>query len=63
MADLTTRLADQLDWYRGPAEGPYADHPLSGLILHSNREAVHHGAENRLPPRPLCPHQTVNQED
>jgi hypothetical protein len=55
MADLTTQLADQLDWYRGPAEGPYADHPLPELILHSNREAIHHGAENRLPQRPLCP--------
>ena len=30
---------------RGPAEGPYADRALSELILHINREAIHHGAE------------------
>jgi hypothetical protein len=29
----------------GPAEGPYAAHPLSELILHINREVIHHGAE------------------
>ena len=28
-----------------PAEGPYADHALSELILHINRELIHHGAE------------------
>ncbi|RDH77085.1 DinB family protein [Mycolicibacterium moriokaense] len=29
----------------GPAEGQYADYPLSVLILHINREMIHHGAE------------------
>ncbi|WP_196804182.1 DinB family protein [Marmoricola sp. URHB0036] len=29
----------------GPAEGPFAEHPLSELVLHINREAIHHGAE------------------
>lgn len=29
----------------GPAEGPYAESPLSALVLHINREAIHHGAE------------------
>ncbi|RJQ76993.1 DinB family protein [Amycolatopsis panacis] len=29
----------------GPAEGPYADAPLAALILHINREAIHHSAE------------------
>jgi hypothetical protein len=29
----------------GPAEGPYADYSLSELILHINREVIHHGAE------------------
>ncbi|MFC5948934.1 DinB family protein [Pseudonocardia lutea] len=29
----------------GPAEGPYAEFPLSDLVLHINREAIHHGAE------------------
>ena len=32
----------------GPAEGPYADHPLSDLVLHINRELIHHGAEISL---------------
>ena len=32
----------------GPAEGPYATHPLSELVLHINREAIHHGAEVSL---------------
>jgi hypothetical protein len=29
----------------GEAEGPYADHPLSALVLHTNREAIHHLSE------------------
>jgi uncharacterized damage-inducible protein DinB len=29
----------------GPAEGPYAQYPLATLVLHVNREAIHHGAE------------------
>ena len=29
----------------GPAEGPYAEYPMSELVLHINREAIHHGAE------------------
>jgi hypothetical protein len=29
----------------GPAEGPYADHPFIDLVLHINREVIHHGAE------------------
>jgi hypothetical protein len=29
----------------GPAEGPYADLPYAALILHINREVIHHGAE------------------
>jgi DinB superfamily len=32
----------------GPAEGPYADHSLAELVLHINREALHHGAEVAL---------------
>ncbi|GAA4291869.1 DinB family protein [Mycobacterium paraffinicum] len=36
-ADLSRRC--------GPAEGPYAEHQLSELVLHINREAIHHGAE------------------
>ena len=32
----------------GPAEGPYADYPLSSLVQHINREVIHHGAEITL---------------
>jgi hypothetical protein len=32
----------------GPAEGPWSDHPMGGLVLHINREAIHHGAEIAL---------------
>ena len=48
--DVTTQLGDQLDAAalanpRGPAEGPYAEYPMSTLVLHINREVIHHGAE------------------
>ena len=36
---------DELDRPCGPAEGPYAEYPMSDLILHINREMIHHGAE------------------
>ena len=29
----------------GPAEGPFAEHSLAALVLHINREVIHHGAE------------------
>jgi hypothetical protein len=29
----------------GPAEGPFAAYPLADLVLHLNRELIHHGAE------------------
>lgn len=32
----------------GPAEGPYGEHPLAALVLHINREAIHHMAEVAL---------------
>jgi hypothetical protein len=32
----------------GPAEGPYAAFPLADLVLHINREVIHHGAEVSL---------------
>jgi hypothetical protein len=39
---------DALEAPCGPAEGPFADAPFRGLILHLNREALHHGAEIAL---------------
>jgi len=32
----------------GPAEGPYADEPFLMLVLHINREFLHHAAEVML---------------
>jgi hypothetical protein len=32
----------------GPAEGPYAAEQMAVLVLHINREAIHHGAEIAL---------------
>jgi hypothetical protein len=32
----------------GPAEGPFAEEPMATLVLHINREVIHHGAEIAL---------------
>ena len=32
----------------GPVEGPWGDRPMSTLVLHINREVIHHGAEIAL---------------
>lgn len=32
----------------GPAEGPWAERPMFDLVLHINREVIHHGAEIAL---------------
>ncbi|POX37915.1 serine/arginine repetitive matrix protein 1 [Streptomyces sp. Ru73] len=32
----------------GPAEGEFAESPMAELVLHINREAIHHGAEIAL---------------
>ncbi len=32
----------------GPAEGPFAEYPMAALVLHINRELIHHGAEIAL---------------
>ena len=32
----------------GPAEGPFAEHPMAALVLHIHREVIHHGAEIAL---------------
>ena len=32
----------------GPAEGDWADSPMATLVLHINRELIHHGAEIAL---------------
>jgi len=40
--------ADGLGRPCGPAEGPYAAAPMAALVLHVNREILHHGAEVAL---------------
>jgi hypothetical protein len=40
--------ADGLARPCGPAEGTFADWPLAALVLHINREVIHHGAEIML---------------
>jgi hypothetical protein len=37
--------ADGLSRPCGPAEGPYAGLSMAALVLHINREVIHHGAE------------------
>ena len=32
----------------GPAEGPWAEYSMAALVLHINREVIHHGAEIAL---------------
>jgi hypothetical protein len=32
----------------GPAEDPFGDEPMATLVLHINREVIHHGAEIAL---------------
>ena len=44
----------------GAAEGPFAEHPMAELVLHINREAIHHLAEIALL-RDLWPHHQGHQ--
>jgi hypothetical protein len=44
-AGVTALGEDGLHRPCGPAEGAFADEPLATLILHINREVIHHGAE------------------
>ena len=44
----------------GPAEGPYAEESMATLVLHINREVIHHGAEIALL-RDLYVHTTTKE--
>ncbi|WP_137148023.1 DinB family protein [Mycolicibacterium sp. CR10] len=44
----------------GPAEGPYAAESMATLVLHINREVIHHGAEISLL-RDLYVHTTTKE--
>ncbi|MEX3651396.1 DinB family protein [Mycolicibacterium fortuitum] len=46
----------------GPAEGPWAEHSMAVLILHINREVIHHGAEIACI-RDLYVHTTKSKEN
>lgn len=59
LAQLDGQYAHWLDGVRGldaqalaapcgPAEGDWADKPMTTLVLHINRELIHHGAEIAL---------------
>jgi DinB family protein len=56
VGDLTP---EQLAAPAGPTEGPYAEHPMLELVLHINREMIHHLAEIALL-RDLYAHRTAN---
>ena len=45
---VRTLGADELARPCGPAEGPWADRSMEELVLHINREVIHHGAEIAL---------------
>jgi hypothetical protein len=48
MAGIRALDPGALDKPCGPAEGPFADAPFGALILHINREGIHHLAEITL---------------
>ncbi|WP_063009890.1 DinB family protein [Nocardia kruczakiae] len=45
LAGIGSLGEDDLDRPCGAAEGPYAEFPFSALVLHINRELIHHLAE------------------
>ncbi|MDN5893566.1 MAG: DinB family protein [Nocardioides sp.] len=48
IAGVRTLDRDALARPCGPAEGPFADRSMATLVLHINRELIHHGAEIAL---------------
>lgn len=47
-AGVVALTPEALDRPVGPAEGPWAEHPMIELVLHINRETIHHLAEVAL---------------
>lgn len=47
-AGVKTLDADGMAHPCGPPEGPWGDEPMAALVLHINREVIHHGAEITL---------------
>lgn len=62
MSGVQQLTAEDLAKPIGPAEGPWADKPMLDLVLHINREVIHHGAEISLL-RDLYIHTTNNKEN
>jgi DinB superfamily len=62
MSGVRNLTAGALDEPVGPAEGPWADKPMLALVLHINREVIHHGAEIALL-RDLYVHTTNTKEN
>ena len=60
MAGVRHLTADALEQPVGSAEGPYAEMPMLALVLHINREVIHHGAEIALL-RDLYVHTTTKE--
>jgi len=60
MAGVRHLTADALEQPVGSAEGPYAEMPMLALVLHINREVIHHGAEIALL-RDLYAHTTTEE--
>ncbi|CAN5622053.1 DinB family protein [Mycobacterium antarcticum] len=48
MSGVRRLTAAELERPIGPAEGPWAERPMFDLVLHINREVIHHGAEVAL---------------
>ena len=48
IAGVRALSADGLERPCGPREDPYGDEPMAALVLHVNREVIHHGAEIAL---------------
>jgi hypothetical protein len=62
MTGVRNLTADDLEHPVGPAEGPYSEMPMLALVLHINREVIHHGAEIALL-RDLYAHTTTTKEN
>ena len=62
MTGVRNLTADALAQPVGAAEGPYSEMPMLALVLHINREVIHHGAEIALL-RDLYAHTTTTKEN
>ncbi len=59
MTGVRNLTVNDLEQPVGAAEGPYSEMPMLALVLHINREVIHHGAEIALL-RDLYAHTTTH---